>query len=465
MRVRDELPCCLIFNETIDIYTTGEMDDPTEETMNDGKTILWNWTFDRHVVLHDEDILTIEFYAKFVQYCECINENWAYVEAWGCSGPTFKDNDDAEIDCTPQDTTFEKTVWNGTAWTDYIETARGNVLRFKIELKYFGEGVLNDIRIVDILPCILLYDDNVEINEEFAVEVSDDSKTIWFNSSNNVSISDGDILTIKFDAYVEGTTEGNCDCEFDAFNFASITARIDCAQEPNFYREDEVEIHSIGNCPPSAPGVTGDETAKTDEEAKIKVTTEDSDNDQVYYMIRFGDGETGDWIGPYNSSDEIAVKHVYDEAGTYEVTAKAKDIHGAESDWSYYPHIIKITQGEEPDEGLEITFPGLIQVGTIVADIENVGDEKVYNVSWNLSITKDKGLFKFDAKSSGEITSLDSDKSKEVECPLPTETSLKIGRVEIKATAEVDGDKYTETEQGFIIGKIVILGLFPDILS
>ena len=40
-----------------------------------------------------------------------------------------------------------------------------------------------------------------------------------------------------------------------------------------------------------------------------------------------------EWIGPYNSEEEVIVSHTWDEEATYTIKAKAKDIHDAESDW------------------------------------------------------------------------------------------------------------------------------------
>ena len=59
-----------------------------------------------------------------------------------------------------------------------------------------------------------------------------------------------------------------------------------------------------------------------------------SDGDHLSYWIEWGDGTNSGWVGPGKSGDEITDSHVWNEEGTYEIQIKAKDIHGAESEWS-----------------------------------------------------------------------------------------------------------------------------------
>lgn len=61
--------------------------------------------------------------------------------------------------------------------------------------------------------------------------------------------------------------------------------------------------------------------------------TTDPDGDQVYYKWDWGDGSYSDWLGPYNSGIEASASQAWAK-GSYNIKVKAKDIHGAESDWS-----------------------------------------------------------------------------------------------------------------------------------
>ncbi len=454
MVVNDYLPCCLEYYETIDITSTGEIDPTTPQVTLDGKMVTWEWIFDNHVVLHDGDTVTITFSAEFVDYCEFIDENWADVEAWGCSGPIFFDEDNASVDCTPDDTTFEKTVWNGTAWAEEIETAKGNTLRFKLEFHYYGVEELREISIYDELPCILEYADNLYSNieniEDF-VNVSEDKKHIWWNLTD-VIITDGDSIIIEFDALVTGQTGNDCplcECQLDVVNYAEITGKIGCTEEVNFFMSDEVLITSEGNCPPSAPGVTGDVTAEAGEEIEIKVKTTDSDGDQVYYMIDWGEEYVGvPWVGPSDSGEEVTITHTYIDAGVYEVYAKAKDVHGAESEWSYYPFKITITE-EEID--LDISMPASLK-GMISATVKNNGGDDLAGISWEIEATG--GLLGMVSASANGTFDLNSSETVDIDTG---EASIGFGFGKVTGSVKVSiGDYTNEVEfSGFLVGKTI----------
>lgn len=453
MVVEDYLPCCLIYHETVDITSTGEIDETTPQVSGDGKVVIWEWIFDNHVVLHDGDTVTIIFTAEFVDYCDIIGENLAYVEAWGCSGPTYIDEDNAFVDCTPGETTFEKLVWDEEAeeWVDEIETATGSALRFKLELQYYGVEELRDIHVYDELPCILeyIYTYNSNVNVSDRIEVSNDSKHVWWNLTDLI-ITDGDKVTIEFFALVTGATSAGCplcQCEQDAYNYANVRGRIGCTEEPNFFMEDEVLISSEGNCPPSTPGITGDTTAEVGEEIEIKVKTTDSDGDQVYYIIDW-DSEGLGWDGPYNSSKEVTFTHTYTEAGVYEVYAKAKDANGVHSEWSYYP--FKVTITEEPID-LDITMPKRSR-GTVSATITNNGGDDLAGISWKITATGGM-LGKLDVSADGTVD-IDSEEHADINTG---ECSLCFGFGKITGTVEASIGEYEKSVEfsGFLIGKTI----------
>ena len=71
-----------------------------------------------------------------------------------------------------------------------------------------------------------------------------------------------------------------------------------------------------------------------EENDRLYVSTLDPDGDDVFYLIDWDDGTTSDWLGPYQSGEIVEINHEWTEPGTYEIKAKAKDIHNGESDWS-----------------------------------------------------------------------------------------------------------------------------------
>jgi len=91
------------------------------------------------------------------------------------------------------------------------------------------------------------------------------------------------------------------------------------------------------NIPPTYPIITGKKQGHANTEYTYTFTAEDPENQEIYYLIDWGDQTTSGWIGPYPSGLSIQESHIWDY-GSYSIKAKTKDSEGAESDWSpVYP--------------------------------------------------------------------------------------------------------------------------------
>jgi glutaredoxin len=88
------------------------------------------------------------------------------------------------------------------------------------------------------------------------------------------------------------------------------------------------------NQPPNEPSIDGLTSGKAGEEYDYTFSVIDPNDDVVYYYIEWGDGNIEDWIGSYDSGEEVIISHSWDEQKTYTIRAKAKDSHDAESDWT-----------------------------------------------------------------------------------------------------------------------------------
>jgi len=60
----------------------------------------------------------------------------------------------------------------------------------------------------------------------------------------------------------------------------------------------------------------------------------DADEDYLLYLWDWGDGETSEWIGPYNSGEKCEESHTWMLKGSYLIKVKSKDKWGVESEWS-----------------------------------------------------------------------------------------------------------------------------------
>ncbi|MGF3555127.1 MAG: agmatine deiminase family protein [Thermoplasmatota archaeon] len=89
------------------------------------------------------------------------------------------------------------------------------------------------------------------------------------------------------------------------------------------------------NNPPDKPEKpSGVSEGKPQIEYTFNTSTLDPDSDQVYYKWSWGDGNFSDWLGPYTSGEIVNAGHIWSQKGTYYIKVKAKDIFGAESEWS-----------------------------------------------------------------------------------------------------------------------------------
>jgi len=470
--IKDELPCCLEFNETLDISSTGPfMDMPTEEVTNNNKTVYWNWTQDESFRLYDGDVLTIEFRAEFVNYCEETNDNWVYVTMWGCTPPgqeplIFEGEDNATVDCDAPDIEFNKLVWNDHTkhWVEEIETNQDAILTFGLGLTYYGDGYIYDIKFKDVLPCILEYADNayMKVIKEEEVDtpievtnISEDGKTLYFNLAD-LNIYDGESVGVFFDVLVNGTT-GNecCECEF-VENWGYVTFDK-CGEEPTTM-SDNVTIRSGCNCPPTIPVIKGPHAGKVGEELEFTMVSDDESGNITYYY-NFGDLLEIITLEDQLPGVEVEISHTYITAGTYYITAMAEDVHGATSEIpDGFGFEVIITEDDE-EESVGICLKR-IYIGRVSATIKNNMEEALTDVGWGITLTGGF-LGRVDVSGNCTIDELAAGGSQKVySSRMVGAGSVKFtnfGKVEGEVVVNVDGETYTKEFDGFVLGKLVLI--------
>jgi subtilisin family serine protease len=136
---------------------------------------------------------------------------------------------------------------------------------------------------------------------------------------------------------------------------------------------------------PTIPELNGPNNGVTGESVEFTLVSTDPDEDDIYYIVDWGDGSSSEWIGPYLSGEEVTVNHIWENPDTYEVKAKAMDTHYAESEWSE-PHIITIAGNQKPTR-VTITGPVWGWGGTeyefnfVSTDPE--GQDLYYRINWD----------------------------------------------------------------------------------
>jgi hypothetical protein len=88
------------------------------------------------------------------------------------------------------------------------------------------------------------------------------------------------------------------------------------------------------NNPPSMPSMSGPGSGSVGEKYKFLLIAEDPEGDNVSYYIEWGDGSSDGWTDYQNSGKTIYIDHIWNTPDYFRIRCKAKDIYGAESDWS-----------------------------------------------------------------------------------------------------------------------------------
>ncbi len=147
----------------------------------------------------------------------------------------------------------------------------------------------------------------------------------------------------------------------------------------------ELAEAQIYNIPPDKPIITGPTTGEEGAEITIYFSSTDPDGHDLYYLVDWGDETNSGWLGLYASGEECNATHHWTIKGDYEIKAKAKDICGAESDWSE-PHIISIVGNIPPDApviyGPTRGKPGVEYTFTFNAIDPDGHDIAEYTVRW-----------------------------------------------------------------------------------
>jgi parallel beta-helix repeat protein len=88
---------------------------------------------------------------------------------------------------------------------------------------------------------------------------------------------------------------------------------------------DPITVLIINN-PPNKPFISGPTNLKINEEGSFTISAIDSDANQVFFYIEWGDGNVVAWDGPYESDEQVEYKNNWTTKDTYIIRVQAKDI-------------------------------------------------------------------------------------------------------------------------------------------
>ena len=107
---------------------------------------------------------------------------------------------------------------------------------------------------------------------------------------------------------------------------------------------DNEDRYPLGNFRPDKPDIAGPGSGKPGIDYNYKFVATDPEGDDIYYLIGWGNKEIINIYGPYHSGEEITLTYNWSEKGTFIISAKARDIFDAESNWSEFEITIPRTR-------------------------------------------------------------------------------------------------------------------------
>ncbi len=87
------------------------------------------------------------------------------------------------------------------------------------------------------------------------------------------------------------------------------------------------------NNPPETPIIQGKLIGKVGKTYEYSIVSTDYDNDEISYLIDWGDGSTEGWTRTKPSGEELLTTYQWSEKNVYTIKVKAKDVFNEESEW------------------------------------------------------------------------------------------------------------------------------------
>lgn len=226
---------------------------------------------------------------------------------------------------------------------------------------------------------ILMYSDDIYNDGDWHyVEVFYNGNSDEFRKANATGI-----------IYVDDTLQGTfvyevCSFWSDQFRYAQMGKNSSDSTDFFDGTIDEFKIikYPGGNQPPNVLIISGPTRGEAGVEYTFTFLATDPEGDDIWLYVDWGDGTYEEWIGPLESGVPTEITHTWNENGTYELRAKARDFWG-EGPWSD-PYVVII--GNEPPSAPTIIGPDYGDVGTsynyIINAVDPDGDDVRYIIEW-----------------------------------------------------------------------------------
>lgn len=319
LTITDTLPDGLEFANNVIINI------PPLSFEEDGKILTWKF-----VTLEVGETIIIEFDAHVIGMPCTVQINWVEVIGWTACAFVI-DEDSAIVHINGM--CMNKTVWDDDIeeWVEETTADVGEEVRFRIEVQYFGNYKLYNIKIRDTLPSCLDYTDDAIPKEP---EISEDGKILWWNFTEfDDALYDGDILIIEFNAIV---SENQCQ---ECVNWANITTN-ECSGAI-LYGDDSAIV--VPECAFNADA-GGPYSGLVDQDVEISGSATGGALPYIFEWDLDGDGV-------YNDGTGQTVSYSWNSPGTYTIYLRVTDDTGDEA-FDYAIVDISLGQNNPPSRPL-----------------------------------------------------------------------------------------------------------------
>jgi len=191
----------------------------------------------------------------------------------------------------------------------------------------------------------------MEPGEIYEVEVDLWSTSYIWNAGHKIRVA---VSSSNYPRFLANPNTEDSIHNNDTYNIAQNTLHID-SQHPSCIILPEIQQPTPSN-PPSKPNKpSGIKWILKDTLYKYSSSANDPENDDIYILFDWDDGKSSGWLGPYKSGEKVDAYHKWAEKGTYEIRVKAKDITGAQSEWSE-PLVVTLPRNQNVDKELLLKF-------------------------------------------------------------------------------------------------------------
>jgi hypothetical protein len=331
-----------------------------------------------------------------------VNAYWKFDE---CSGDTLGDSSNPKYDGDINGATWTTSGYSGCALVfdginDYVNLSQHAVelgfnktddLIITVHFKSEGEGLIYSATaswgfspefriellsngtllfyVITQMCGIILYSNGTYADGEWH------NATYFFNG-----ITSNPTVTLYVDnTFDSEMTHWLCEIEHDDYAKAKIGMNAHSSKDYFDGVIDEFKIikYELGN-EQEPPSIDGPKVGEPEEWYDYTFITDDPEGDEIWLYIDWEDDDPDEWIGPYNSGQEVVVSHRWDEEGKYNITARSKDRwhHSSLSD----KYIVRI--GNQPPDPPVIDGPRCGDIGEELTYTFLANDFENHSVSY-----------------------------------------------------------------------------------